>query len=306
MLVKIFHDENPTQLPTSIPYGGLSLWGGVVAFASLEEYQSSAIWNFLDIPVDIPSNKKNGIVLASIDTKEFIKTYKKNQRLLSNSNQYNVINMNISKFEYKNDSVYLYDYYGNKIAKKYDKLVLCLESIQTPNILHSSGYIDKKINVHDNTMKLVTKWKKPQLKDIYDYSNKRPQFVSNNCEKGKNHHYVKVLNRYKFNSVKLFNEAYWIASGKNHLYKIYAGIKVIFPGMIANKFVFSPSLQDNIFKIQGGDSANNTLEFNENSSNIFWSSKDKYSVSAFHFHNSINHETEIELKKKVSLYLIHL
>lgn len=295
--VIIKNDQNHTTLPSSIPYGGLGLWGGVVAFDSYEEYLNSYIWEFLKRKAPAPANEINDIILASVNTKNFLECFKENQNIVFSNSQYNILKKNISMFNKKNNYIYLYDENEKLIDRKYDKVIICLGSIQTPRLVHASGYLDKKLNLCDNTMKLISKPTKSELEGIYDYSNKQPQFVKNIIEDGINHHYVKVSNYYKFNSAKTFNKAYWIASGKSHFHKLYAGIKILLPSMTSKKFFFTRSLQENVFKVESSNSASISLEFDKKISNIIWKSKDKLSVSAFHFHNSIGLDTEDELEK---------
>lgn len=286
------------KLPSSTPYGALSLWGGILGFSSLKEYQDFSLWPLLNYKVQDPVGPVSDKILRSCDPSDVLSTFKLLIENFQRETNYALIKKGVSRIEKTNLGLQLFDLNGHKMADGYDAVILCAGAVQTPRILAFSGYLDFKIKLYDNSMKIVSNPEVADLTRVYDYSSKEAQYVQSSLKAGLSSHQVLVKKHYRFNCSNVFAKAYWNASGKSILHKSLVGLRVISPSIMNRKISISPALLNNIFSIHSAAAAKIQLEIGRKTTKITRDSCDPTSVSAFHLHGSIDGKKEAELLKE--------
>lgn len=292
---KLYSGLYDVTLPLSTPYGAMGLWGGILAFSSVKEYREFSLWPLLGYEVQDPVGLATDKILRSCDPKSVLSAFKSLRAGLEERENYVSIKKGISKVEKTKFGLQLYSLSGEKIGSEYDKVILCAGAVHTPRILALSGYIDCKLQLYDNSMKIVNHSGSDDLHGAYDYSSKEPQYVKTISNGDVESHYVRVKKHYRFNSSDVFAKAYWHASGKSLLNKAFTGLSVISPSLLNRNVSISPNLLDNVFCVQSCAGTKLELEINEKTTKIIRSSIDQSTVSAFHLHGSVTKETEAAL-----------
>lgn len=295
--VRLLSGSHDVTLPLSTPYGSMGLWGGILAFSSLEDYREFSLWPLLGCEAQDPEGLVTDKILRSCDPKKVLAAFKLLRARLEERVAYASIKNGISRVEKTKSGLQLYSLNGEKIKSGYDKVVLCAGAVHTPRILALSGYIDCKVQLFDNSMKIITPPGSDNLQGIYDYSSKEPQYVSTVSNGDVHSHYVRVKKYFRFNSSDAFAKAYWHASGKSLMNKAFTGLSVVFPSILNRKVSISPNLLDNLFCVQSCAATKIELEINKKTTKIIRKSIDSSTVSAFHLHGSVAEKVEAALKE---------